>query len=104
MGGGQFGTLNDVFFTDETNGWVVGGDENNYGPVILHTTDGGINWIIQDSGTDVGLNSIWFTNDETGWIAGNSGTILYTTNGGEYWESSPSSVEEDLYSTYPLCI
>ncbi len=91
--------LNDIFFTDEYNGWIVGGDEDNHETIILRTSDGGLNWVVQESGTDNGLNSVWFTNDETGWIAGNNGTILYTSNGGEYWELSPCPVEENLYST-----
>ncbi len=94
--------LNDVFFTDELNGWIVGGDMDNDETIILYTTDGGQTWATQESGTDNGLNEVWFTNAETGWIAGNNGCILYTSNGGENWEASPCPVDEDLYDVFFL--
>ena len=54
---------NDVFFVNDTLGWVVGG--LGYGGVILHTSDGGNNWIKQ-SETTRRLNTVYFINDTVG--------------------------------------
>jgi hypothetical protein len=90
------GALNDVYFTDNASGWIVGGYEDDIS-IILHSSDGGQTWTGQESGTDNGLNSVFFTSQETGWIAGNNGTILYTSNGGHNWEACPCPVEGSLY-------
>ena len=37
-----------VSFIDENNGWVVGYDVQNYGGMILHTTNGGEVWSNQN--------------------------------------------------------
>ncbi len=61
---------------DSNNIYAVG----QYG-TILYTSDGGENWIEQDSGIEKSLNSIFFTNDMVGWAVG-VGTCLSTNNGG----------------------
>jgi len=79
--------LQSVFFTDNDNGWAVGNEG-----IILHTADGGDNWIEQSSGADFVLESVYFNNPDNGWIAGGkggvpqTGIILRTVNGGEAWE------------------
>jgi photosystem II stability/assembly factor-like uncharacterized protein len=50
---------------------------------ILNTTDFGVTWSDQASGTSVNLNGVSFGgNAVTGIVVGDSGTILRTTNGG----------------------
>jgi len=54
MGGqsSEIGALQSVFFTSQNKGWAVGGNRGMaLGPfsTILHTTDGGNNWEIQNS-------------------------------------------------------
>jgi photosystem II stability/assembly factor-like uncharacterized protein len=49
--GSAYGVLLGVSFVDSTNGWAVGA--TNDISVILHTTDGGINWIQQPIEDDV---------------------------------------------------
>src|SRR3989338_3642154 len=75
--------LNDVFFLDGSNGWVVGNSGR-----ILKTVDGGTTWTQQNSGVNVNLNKIYFLNDTYGWVVGdpsNTITILYTNDGGDNW-------------------
>jgi photosystem II stability/assembly factor-like uncharacterized protein len=50
---------------------------------ILNTTDSGVTWSDQTSGTSVNLNGVSFGgNALTGIAVGDGGTILRTTNGG----------------------
>ena len=76
-----------VSFIDSLQGWAAA-----YGGEIFHTTNGGVNWSIQDSTAKtnhIPLNYIQFTTSDSGWavggIAGNP-IILRTTNGGNTWE------------------
>ena len=55
-----------------------------WGGRILHTTNMGIAWTDQTSGTSANLNDVSFASDALRGIAvGDSGTILWTANGGE---------------------
>ena len=74
-------TLRDVDFVNATTGWAVGGFE-----VITRTTDGGINWTTQTSGTTNYLTGVSFTDSENGIAVGDGGIrgiILRTTDGGK---------------------
>ena len=99
----QGNTLNDVFFTDAYNGTAVG----DIG-TIIRTTNGGIDWIVQDSGTELNLTGVNFINNDIGYVVGanrmyysNEGRILRTTNGGATWTSQLiDSVQlNDIYFT-----
>jgi len=88
-------TLEDVCFVDDLVGWAVG--ENG---IIILTTDGGVSWDFQNSGTTLRLRSVTFTDSQTGWIVGGKThpipgdyIILHTTNGGNNW------VEQDSDNT-----
>jgi len=65
-------------FINHDKGWAVGGSHyyvgNEYS-IILHTQDGGDNWIEQAAGTIQILNSVCFINEEEGWIAADSDII-----------------------------
>jgi len=41
--------MDEVFFVDPLNGWIVCQDNyyHRHQPYILHTNDGGINWVIR---------------------------------------------------------
>jgi photosystem II stability/assembly factor-like uncharacterized protein len=68
-----------IDFPQPTSGFAVGA-----GGRISHSTDAGITWIDQTSGTAVNLNDVSFASDALRGIAvGDSGTILWTANGGE---------------------
>jgi hypothetical protein len=82
--------LYDVFFVDASRGWAVG----EHG-TILHSTDGGVTWVAQSSGTDEPLYAVFFADRDRGWAVGGRGTIRYTTNGGRTWVSQPSPVDDE---------
>jgi photosystem II stability/assembly factor-like uncharacterized protein len=77
------GPLNDIYFTDNTHGWAVG-----YDGAIIATTDGGANWIEQDSGLTGYYNELFgvaFTDSNNGWAVGEDGNVVTTMNGGSTW-------------------
>ena len=97
----QGNTLLSTYFTSPDVGYTVG----EHG-TILKTTDGGISWNQQISGTNNSLNSVFFTSVDTGYIAGGySGElILKTTNGGNSWETQyiDSTLPSSLNSIFFL--
>lgn len=84
-------TFNDVFFSTNDRGVVVGSDGT-----INITTNNGTNWSQVTSGTTNKLNGVFFINQTTGWIVGDSGTILKTTDGGNSWQIQISNDTDDL--------
>jgi photosystem II stability/assembly factor-like uncharacterized protein len=72
-------------FPDSLNGWAAG--ENGD---IIHTSNGGINWFVQNSPVNFFIESIFFLNSRLGWGVANDysssgSSILSTTNGGINW-------------------
>jgi photosystem II stability/assembly factor-like uncharacterized protein len=84
-----------VVFLDNQNGWIIGSSGT-----ILYTSDGGINWLPQNSGTSFALTDISFVNLNNGWVVGRSfsgsnfeGIILHTSNGGIDWiDQTPGQI------------
>lgn len=64
--------LNDITFIEDDLGWVVGDSG-----IILQTSDGGLAWEYQESGTLANLYSVSFADYNYGWICGDSGIILH---------------------------
>jgi photosystem II stability/assembly factor-like uncharacterized protein len=91
--------LQDVFFADANNGWIVG----NLGS-IQHTTDGGATWTSQSSGVTEELRNVYFADVNTGWAVGLNETILKTSDGGTTWSiiNSPLGLVSDFYSVFFL--
>lgn len=79
-------TLSKCHFTDSLYGWAAGDSGT-----IVHTSNGGAGWVLQNSGIDYyTIDDIFFIDRSTGWALCNdflfSGTIvLRTTNGGNTW-------------------
>jgi|GEM_PF-7082419 len=46
-------------------------------------------WVTQNSGTTRNLGALHFFSADTGLVVGDSGTVLYTTNGGSSWSRRP---------------
>lgn len=94
--------LNDIFCINSTTCWVVG--DNG---IILHTGNGGTNWIQQNNPGNIHLLSVFFTNENTGYAVGNSPTgfpfcldyniIVKTTNGGTNWLVVSSGSSNDRF-------
>jgi photosystem II stability/assembly factor-like uncharacterized protein len=80
----QGNRLYDVHFISNPAGygWAVGIDGT-----ILHSTDGGVTWEFQNSGTSANLEAVYFVDQNLGWAVGSEGTILHTSNGGTEWSS-----------------
>ncbi len=82
--------LSRLFFIDSLKGWVVGDSG-----IILHTTNGGQNWALQDSRVTNRMLDVFFINENTGWAlswklfssgGGQFGTVIHkTTDGGQVW-------------------
>ena len=47
-------------------------------------------WYQQNSGTTANLNSVHFEDVNNGWAVGDSGTIIYTSDGGTTWQKQVS--------------
>jgi len=91
--------LSSVYFVDSLYGWAAG----NSG-TIIHTSNGGDDWIIQDSKTENNILDIFFLDRNLGWAVTWEvmnypfGTyVLKTTNGGLNWISS-TFPEENIFS------
>ncbi|HEY5123239.1 MAG TPA: T9SS type A sorting domain-containing protein [Ignavibacteria bacterium] len=86
--GGGNNNLRNMYFINESTGWIVSDTSR-----ILKTTNGGINWSVQQiyGGPYPNLYSISFANNMTGYIGGASiggYSIIYlfkTTNQGNNW-------------------
>ncbi|PQO33556.1 YCF48-related protein [Blastopirellula marina] len=61
--------------------WIGGAP----GSVLLHSSDGGEAFEIQNLPTTATLRGIYFRSESTGWAVGALGTILNTTDGGKTW-------------------
>jgi photosystem II stability/assembly factor-like uncharacterized protein len=92
--------LSSVYFVDSLYGWAVG----DLG-TIIHTTNGGTSWLLQNSNTDsLIIRDVFFLDRNLGWAVGVEvfsypyGTyILKTTDGGTNWTKSMNP-EENIFS------
>jgi photosystem II stability/assembly factor-like uncharacterized protein len=81
--------LTSSYFLDTVYGWACGDSG-----AIIHTSNSGLNWTLQNSGIqNYPVDDIFFVNRNTGWALVNDylffGTIiLRTTNGGQNWTNS----------------
>ena len=92
--------LQSIHFVDSLYGWAVG----NSG-TIIHTSDGGDNWVIQDSKTENEIVDVFFLNRSLGWASAWNYTILpfgtlllKTTDGGFKWNVEAYR-EDNLFIT-----
>jgi hypothetical protein len=64
-------------FINGKSGWIVGTSGT-----ILHTSDGGENWVVQSTTSGRILYGVSFVDQNHGWIVGSNGCILSTIDGG----------------------
>ncbi len=86
--------IRDVFFLDENQGWVVGGENTVRGGLIAVTRDGGASWRVETNVVKNRLHperysfyAVRFVDGERGWVGGDDGIILRTVDGGRTWET-----------------
>ncbi len=68
---GSTGTPEAVYFVSQDEGWIIGD-----AGLILHTSDGGVTWVAQVSGTTNGLSAISLPDSTHGFAVGRAGTIV----------------------------
>lgn len=101
----------DFYFFNSDSGYAALGWRHDYscggcgeidtGGFILRTTDGGINWTIQQKDTTIwGYRSVYFFNDTTGFVTGTQGTILRTDDGGLTWSEQTSGTMKELWNVF----
>ncbi|MHB8259653.1 MAG: WD40/YVTN/BNR-like repeat-containing protein [Bacteroidia bacterium] len=95
---GTTNNLYGVYFTDANNGWAVGSWAAG-NATILHTGNGGTNWVAQANPATNQLNGVYFTDANNGWAVGND-NILYTNNGGTTWVTQSSGTSNNLFGVY----
>jgi photosystem II stability/assembly factor-like uncharacterized protein len=84
--------LESVSFMDAITGTAVGDNGT-----ILRTTDGGVTWKAQSSGTTNSLWAVTFMDAKTAIVVGNSGTILRSTDTGMTWTPLPTDTRATLW-------
>jgi photosystem II stability/assembly factor-like uncharacterized protein len=72
--------LNGVRFGDALHGIAVGDGGN-----IFNTSDGGQTWTSRQNGSATITNRLTATDANHAWSANTKNEILYTTNGGQFW-------------------
>jgi photosystem II stability/assembly factor-like uncharacterized protein len=70
------------FAPDGKAGWIVG----ELG-LVLATSDGGKNWVVQHSGTTNRLLALAVVSQEQVVAVGDHGEVMWTDNGGQHWNS-----------------
>lgn len=92
-----------IYFTSESVGYCVGGDNTSpYVAVIYKTTDGGVNWkeVYREDNIKQ-LNKVQFINDKIGFAAGAGANLLKTTDAGLSWTKIPvTGTTTDLTGIY----
>lgn len=86
--------LNSIYFADEKHGWAVGHDAS-----ILHSSDGGQSWVIQQFLPDLDkpLFDVFFKDASHGIAVGAYGMFYRSSDGGKTWQSEfhPELASED---------
>ena len=95
-------TISKIDFIDQNIGWAVG-----WFGYAAHTTDGGINWQLQNIATIndqiLGLNVVSSTQAlAVGAPSGGSPSLYQTTNAGATWTKSPLANQYSLSSIFAL--
>lgn len=86
--------LNDVYFVDRDNGWLVGSVGRS---TSRRTTNGGATWDNLTMDSFGSFRDIHFVNLTHGWMVG--GSIIFTNNSGEDWYGQTSDI--DRYGAVP---
>ncbi len=97
-----YGVIRAICFTDNNNGWAVGGRltyaNDGYVRNIFNTTNSGIDWNLQYQDSSLGnvqvdFLDVQFIDSNIGWVVGNNGAIFHTTDGGQQWTEQYSIIK-----------
>lgn len=96
--------LDDVFFFDSLNGWIISSSG------VVHTVDGGENWLSQPGPDGVTLYGIQFTSPLDGWLvaaSADTGRLYHSHDGGGSWAEATTgftgvNAYSDLFFTDSL--
>lgn len=69
---------------------------------ILRSNDGGQNWKLQRSRTNLAIRALSFVHPDTGFAVGDSGIVLKTVNGGLAWFRQPIGTNRQLTGVHFL--
>jgi len=83
-------SLNTVFFANALTGWAAG--DNG---LLLHTTDGGLNWTSGNLESSLDIFDISFQGEKNGWLVTDSAGIYRTRNGID-WQLEETIVEPNI--------
>ena len=86
-----------MYFYSTSIGWVYG-----INGMIAKTTDGGADWVQQNSPTENFILKLFFINPNIGWACGYNGTFLRTTNGGNLWIPEQLGTAKNVVSVFFL--
>ncbi len=97
-----YGTLNDVCFTGQSTGIVVGGSwAQGYSySVINYTHDSGASWHGWNQINSAWLNAACFADSTNAFAVGPDGIIFYSSNAGIQWNKQVSVSTYDLLSVH----
>src|SRR6187455_3091494 len=76
-----------VYFLNPDTGYLIGEFVAPNPSPILRTTDAGVTFTNNNSGTQKALRAIQFIDADTGYIVGFDGKLLRSTDGGIVWDS-----------------
>ena len=92
--------LRKLFFVDGNNGWASG-----LTGTIVHTSDAGASWVLQNSTVTTPIVDIFFIDNSLGWaltypqVPPFGTTILKTNDGGIHWLPDSIFFENEIMST-----
>lgn len=85
-------TLLDIQFVNNAVGYI-----SEEGGNIYKTTNSGLEWFEQNSGTNDFLNSISFIDENNGWSIGmNTGSVIHTSDGGGTWNTIATGIGTNI--------
>lgn len=83
-----FEDLLTVSSPDPEHVWIGG-----LNSAILHSSDGGGNWVSQKSPLPTDFMAIFFLDHNNGWAVGKNGAVIHTTDGGNNWIDKTGPVQ-----------
>lgn len=80
----------EIFFVNESIGFLVGNKNYELNGRLLKTTDGGVTWqMVLTNDASIQFHTVYFINENIGYVGANS-HIYKTTNGGATWTTNTS--------------